>query len=103
MAFDQSHQRLIVEFIDDPLTQAQVVANVRARHAIAQRLLSPACPARAPRSSPKAKDVHDPLSRWRLKRFRAVLEGMEGNDRIEVTGETPCETVMLAMSALESR
>lgn len=51
----------------------------------------------------KAKGVHDPLSRWRLKRFRAALEVMEGNDEIEVTGETMCETVMLAMSALESR
>jgi hypothetical protein len=51
----------------------------------------------------KAKGVHDPLSRWRLKRFRAALEGMEGNDEVEVTGETLCETVMLAMSALKPR
>ena len=40
------------------------------------------------------------VSRWRLKRFRAELESMDGNDEVEVTGETLCETVMLAMSAL---
>lgn len=51
----------------------------------------------------QAKGVHDPLSRWRLKRFQAVLEGMEGNDEVEVTGETLCETLMLAMGALERR
>lgn len=49
----------------------------------------------------KSKGVHDPLSRWRLKRFRAALESMEGNDEVEVTGEMLCETVMLAMNALD--
>lgn len=48
----------------------------------------------------KAKGVHDPLSRWRLRQFRAALEAMEGNDEIEVTGETLCETVMLASNAI---
>ena len=47
--------------------------------------------------------THTPLSRWRLKRFRAMLEAMEGNDEIEVTGETLCETLMHAMSAYEPR
>jgi len=46
---------------------------------------------------------HDPLSRWRLKRFRAVLEEMEGNDEVEVTGETFCETVMLALGGFDPR
>lgn len=45
----------------------------------------------------------DPLSRWRLKRFRAVLEAMEGNDEVEVTGETFCETVMLALGGFDPR
>jgi hypothetical protein len=51
----------------------------------------------------KAKGVHDPLSRWRLKRFRAALESMEGNDEIEVTGDIICEIVMLASKAFERR
>lgn len=45
----------------------------------------------------------DPLSRGRLKRFRAVLEEMEGNDEVEVTGETFCETVMLALGGFDPR
>ncbi len=51
----------------------------------------------------KAKGVHDPHSRWRLKRFRAALEAMEGNDEIEVTGEAMCDLVMLASNAFEGR
>lgn len=51
----------------------------------------------------KAKGVHDPLSRWRLRRFRAVLEGMEGNDEVEVTGEAMCDLVMLASAAFDRR
>lgn len=51
----------------------------------------------------KAKGRQDPLSRWRLKRFRAVLEEMEGNDEVEVTGETFCETVMLALGGFDPR
>lgn len=47
--------------------------------------------------------AHDPLSRWRLKTFRAVLEAMEGNDEVEVTGETFCETVMLALGGFDPR
>jgi hypothetical protein len=42
----------------------------------------------------------DPLSRWRLKKFRAALDSIEGNDEIEVTGETFCEVVMHAMEAV---
>lgn len=48
-----------------------------------------------------AKGAHDPGSRSRLRRFRAALDAIEGNDEVEVTGETLCETVMLAMSARE--
>ena len=51
----------------------------------------------------KAKGVHDPLSRWRLKRFRAVLENMEGNDEVEVTGEAMCDLVQLASGAFDRR
>ena len=51
----------------------------------------------------KSKERLDPLSRWRLKRFRAVLEEMEGNDEVEVTGETFCETVMLALGGFDPR
>ena len=51
----------------------------------------------------KAKGRQDPLSRWRLKRFRAALEAIEGNDEIEVTGETLCETVMLALGEFDPR
>lgn len=51
----------------------------------------------------KAKGRQYPLARWRLKRFRAVLEEMEGNDEIEVTGETLCETVMLALGGFGPR
>ncbi len=47
-----------------------------------------------------AKGTHDPLSRWRVKKFHADLETMEGNDEVEVTGETLCETVMLALTYL---
>ena len=42
---------------------------------------------------------HTPLSRWRVRQFRSHLEGLEGNDDIEVEGETLCEVVMLAMEA----
>lgn len=44
---------------------------------------------------------HTPLSRWRLKAFRATLDGMEGNDEVEVTGEALCDVIPLAMGALE--
>ena len=50
-----------------------------------------------------AKGRQDPLARWRLKRFRAVLEAMEGNDEVEVTGETLCETVTLALGGFGPR
>ena len=50
----------------------------------------------------KSRD-HNPLSRWRLKRLRAVLDAMEGNDEVEVTGETFCETVMLALGGFDPR
>jgi hypothetical protein len=42
---------------------------------------------------------HTPLSRWRLKKFREVLESEQNNDEIEVAGEILCEVVMLAMEA----
>lgn len=51
----------------------------------------------------QARGVHDPLSRWRLRRFRAVLERMEGNDEVEVTGEAMCDLVMLASAAFDRR
>ena len=51
----------------------------------------------------QAKGSHNPLSRWRLKTFRAELDRMEGNDEIEVTGEMLCEIVMLALTFLGSR
>ncbi|OGS01248.1 MAG: hypothetical protein A3G41_05845 [Elusimicrobia bacterium RIFCSPLOWO2_12_FULL_59_9] len=51
----------------------------------------------------KAKGRQDPLSRWRLKPFRATLAAMEGNDEVEVTGETLCETIMHAMDATTPR
>ena len=51
----------------------------------------------------KAKGRQDPMSRWRLKRFRAELEAMEGNDEVEITGETFCETVMLALGGFDPR
>lgn len=44
----------------------------------------------------RAKGVHDALSRWRLKRFRAALEEMEGNDEVEVTGEAMCDLLQMA-------
>ena len=49
----------------------------------------------------KAKGVHDPLSRWRMKQFRAALDAMEGNDEVEVTGEAMCDLVMLASTGLD--
>jgi hypothetical protein len=51
----------------------------------------------------RAKGSHDPLSRWRLKTFRAALDATEGNDEVEVTGETLCETVMLALTYVARR
>lgn len=47
----------------------------------------------------KRSKGHTPLSRWRLKKFREVLESEQNNDEIEVTGETFCEVVLLAMEA----
>lgn len=47
----------------------------------------------------KRSKGHTPGSRWRLRVFREALESMEGNDEIEVTGETFCEVVILAMEA----
>ena len=46
---------------------------------------------------------HAAPSRWRLKAFRATLDSMEGNDEVEVTGETLCEMVMHAMDASTPR
>lgn len=43
---------------------------------------------------------HTPQTRARLKFFKSMLAGMEGNDEVEVTGETFCEVVMHAMSGL---
>ena len=51
----------------------------------------------------QAKGVHDPLSRWRLRCFRAVLESMEGNDEVEVTGEAMIDLVMMASAAFDRR
>jgi hypothetical protein len=45
----------------------------------------------------KKSKSHTPPSRWRLKKFRAYLDGLEGNDEIEVEGEILCEVLMLAM------
>jgi hypothetical protein len=50
-----------------------------------------------------AKHSHDASSRWRLKKFRAELERMEGNDEVEVTGEIVCETLLLAIEYMHSR
>ena len=51
----------------------------------------------------KKSKGQDPLARWRLKTFCAALEAMEGNDEVEVTGETFCETVMLALGGYDRR
>jgi len=48
----------------------------------------------------QAKGSHDPLSRWRLKTFRAALDAVEQNDEVEVTGEILCETVLHALAGL---
>lgn len=50
-----------------------------------------------------ARNTHDPLSRWRMKKFRATLAEIEANDEVEVTGETLCETALLALTYLASR
>ena len=42
----------------------------------------------------KTSKRHTLLSRWRLKRFRAMLDTMEGNDQVEGNGETMCETIV---------
>jgi len=42
---------------------------------------------------------HTPLSRRRLKAFRAMLESEQNNDEVEVTGEIFAEVVLLAMAA----
>ena len=44
---------------------------------------------------------HTPLSRWRLQAFRATLDGIEGNDEVEVTGEGLCDVILLVMGVLE--
>jgi len=44
--------------------------------------------------------THTPVSRARLRAFRAALENFEGNDEVEVTGETLCEVAMFAMEAI---
>jgi hypothetical protein len=51
----------------------------------------------------RAKGVHDPMSRWRLRRFRAVLESLDENDEVEVTGDAMCDLVMLASGAWDMR
>jgi len=51
----------------------------------------------------QAKGVHEPISRWRLKHLRTVLESMEGNDEVEVTGEAMCDLVMMASAAFDRR
>lgn len=51
----------------------------------------------------KSRERLDPPARWRLKTFRAALESMEGNDEVEVAGETFCETVMLALGGFDPR
>jgi hypothetical protein len=43
--------------------------------------------------------THTPASRRRLKLFRAMLEGEQNNDEVEVTGEMFCEVLLHAMDA----
>ena len=50
----------------------------------------------------QAKGSHSPVSRARLKTFRAMLDQVEKNDEVEITGEILCETVMLALAGLEN-
>ncbi len=47
----------------------------------------------------KGSKGHTPLSRARLKSFRAMLESEQDNDEIEVNGEIFCEVVLHAMAA----
>lgn len=47
----------------------------------------------------KRSKSHTPMSRARLKAFRAMLESEQNNDEIEVTGEIFCEVAMMAMEA----
>lgn len=43
---------------------------------------------------------HTPVSRARLRAFRAALENFEGNDEVEVCGETLMEVAMYALETL---
>jgi hypothetical protein len=47
----------------------------------------------------KRSKSHSPMSRARLKAFRAMLETEQNNDEIEVTGEILCEVLLHAMAA----
>jgi hypothetical protein len=43
--------------------------------------------------------THTPVSRRRLKLFRAMLQSEQNNDEVEVTGEMFCEVLLHAMDA----
>jgi hypothetical protein len=87
----------------DPLTSSELVALIERGELSASVWVRRHTLLALTEMAAKVKGAHDPLSRWRLKRFRAVLDTMEGNDEIMVTGGTLCETVLLASSALSRR
>ena len=43
---------------------------------------------------------HTPVSRARLRAFRAALDSFEANDEVEVCGETLLEVAMYALETL---
>lgn len=48
----------------------------------------------------KRSKGHTPMSRARLKAFRASLESEQNNDELEVNGELFCDVALHAMATL---
>ena len=86
-------EHLTLQQLDRMLERGELLASVEHRR---QTLIAIA--ERAKRSK-----GHTPLSRWRLKKFREVLESEQNNDEVEIAGETFCEVVLLAMEADSQR
>jgi hypothetical protein len=89
-AFSNAHEPLTFRALHPLLQKSEVLTTVWIRRHLLLRIAELA----------RKSKGHTSLSRWRLKQFRAYLDGLEGNDEIEVEGEIMCEVLQLAMGTL---
>ena len=86
-ALSNAHEPLTFSALLPLLDKSEVLSSVHIRRHLLIRIAELA----------KKSKSHTPPSRYRLKKFRAYLDSLEGNDEIEVEAEIMCEVLMLAM------